>query len=180
MTKKPTITLDTNTINLDNPVLKILTEMVKKGVIEIYVDDYQFIEICKWNNKKRDNIIEWVNRYTKTPIEAFSLAEEVKFPAEINSGLDKEQNIELQVRQIHSSEVKSLEFCKLSKYVDFRILTTHIKNGRAYFVTNNSRDYIDFGKEKDKKRKQFENKFQGISIRELNIKFIDDLKKLIL
>ena len=80
------------------------------------------------------------------------------------------------MRKIHSQEVKSLEFCKLSKFVDFRILTQHIKNGRDYFVTNNSKDFINFGKEKDKRRKQFENEFQGIKIRMLNEEFIEELE----
>jgi len=179
MIRKPiAITVDTTAIEFHNPFLKIFTEMVKKGVIEIYVDNYQFIEKCKWDDiKKRDEIIEWINRYTKTPIEAFSLAEGAEFPAEINLGLEKEQKIELKVRKIHSPEVKSLEFCKLSKFVDFRILTTHIKNSRDYFVTNNTKDFIDYGKQKNKRREQFESAFPGLKIRKLDMQFIDELRE---
>lgn len=178
MAKKPiTITLDTSTIDLNNPCLKILTEMAERDIIEIYTDGYQFIEKCNWRDvKKRNEVTEWIHRHTKTPIEAFPLAEGAEFPVEVNSILKKEQEIELKVRKIHSQEVKSLEFCKLSKFVDFRILTQHIKNGRDYFVTNNSKDFINFGKEKDKRRKQFENEFQGIKIRMLNEEFIEELE----
>ena len=73
MAKKPiTITLDTSTIDLNNPCLKILTEMAERDIIEIYTDGYQFIEKCNWRDvKKRNEVTEWIHRHTKTPIEYF-------------------------------------------------------------------------------------------------------------
>lgn len=179
MTKKQIrLTLDTSAIDLQNPCLKTLTEMQKNGAIEIYIENYQCIEKCQWHDSEnKDKTIEWINRYTKTPIEAFLLAEGAEFPNKVNLELETEQKIELKVRRIHSPEVQTLECCKLSKYTDFRILTAHIKNCRDYFITNNSKDFINFGKQKNERRKQFESTFVGLKIRQLNSEVIEELKK---
>jgi len=46
-----------------------------------------------------------------------------------------------------------------------------------FFVTNNSKDFIDFGKQKNKRRKQFESAFPGLKIRRLDAEFVKELKK---
>ncbi len=181
------VTLDTNVIDPDNPIIKKLERYESKGVLRFYCDWEVIFE--KQNLKtidSREKALNWIDLhcarekgahflpYSSDPKRIIKLIEQTQ-----GWTFDEENESESKIRKIHSPEVKDIgkfdQKSLLNKNNDWKILLHHVMNRRDFFVTNNTRDFINFGKEIGERLSQFDKSFPGIKIVCLDEKFIEKI-----
>lgn len=180
------ITLDTCAIELENPIINELMNFREQGLVKLFVEIYSELEKEKWTNIKREADLHWITRYCHQDPGAFTLPPNVDIVRAIENArgytFEDEINTDLKIRKIHSPEIKNIGSLPpgksgLGKYSDWQILTNHIMNKRDYFLTKNTRDFINKGRQMGLRRKLLENQFPGLKIREPDQEFIKEIKE---
>jgi len=175
-----TITLDTSCLDLRYPELHELKELKDKSQIELWMELDTEYEKEQWENIGiKNEVLLWMYSNVRCEKYAYEIPEGRTLEDVEPFGLSEFEEIYKKVRAIHSPEfkrLKRLEFLKTSKkrinkHIDWTILTLHILRKRDFFVTKDSKGFINNGK-----KEKFETEF-GIQIRKLDQKFIDELKE---
>lgn len=174
------ITLETSCLDFDKPELGELELLAKNKKVELWVEEVSKQEKEKWENKKKDKILQWIDNNTKiNPITHMEIRTEIDFKNCIKHCIDFSK-IYIKVAGIHSQEHKDQKKFRKLKFnneenlrADWYICTMHILKGRDYFVTLDKKGFIGYDKQ-EKFEKTFDTKF-----RLLDNNFINELKELV-
>jgi hypothetical protein len=174
------ISLDTNVLDLNDPIIQKLEEYADEDLVELYVDDLVEIELKTWKSDKKQQILEWTWRFCKQGEGAYVIPDGADMTKEIEKqrgfSFDEEMEMNRKIMEIHSPETKRLSAVSqkagLSKWTDFELLTSHKMQKRDFFLTRNTNDFVK--RDKDKKFSEL-----GIKIRQPNKDFIDELSKMV-
>lgn len=177
-----TITLDTSCIDQKAiPFLNQLRALQDQNKIRMFMVMDSFWEKHQYQNRirKLEDLAWMLSNVDDEDQYAVKIPEGKTIDDVQPFDIDKYQNIYRRVRAIHSPEfrgkkLKNLTLLKVKKQInkhhDWKILTKHILSSRDYFITLNTNDFINHGR-KDAFKGEF-----NIEIRELNQKFINELK----